>query len=96
MQNECLRGAELCGKSEHLIEMLAYYSRLATEAAAVGLLLLPLIYIVHKLVKMLPIDARFRPGVTIFVAGAAFHLLAEFSGMNKWYCGNSAAKLFGK
>lgn len=76
-----------------MLEMLAYYKQLAIEAISVGALLIPIIFLVSKLVKMTPIQARFRPGVTIFLAGAFFHLFAEFSGINKWYLENSAAKM---
>jgi hypothetical protein len=47
------------------------------EAILVGLLLIPVYWIVEK--------ARFSKWVTLFLAGAVFHILAELSGINRAY-----------
>lgn len=47
------------------------------EAVLVGLFLLPLYWIVEK--------AGFSKWITVFLAGALFHLTAELTGMNKAY-----------
>lgn len=49
------------------------------EATLVGLFLLPMFWIAEKLV------GSYGKWVTIFVAGALFHLTAEFTGINKAY-----------
>lgn len=73
--------------------MLGYYKQLAIEAVVVGALLVPLFYLVSMILKKVPMEARFRSGLTIFLAGASFHLVAEFGGMNKYFLENSAAKM---
>ena len=47
------------------------------EAVLVGLFLLPLFWATEKL--------GFSKWITVFLAGALFHLTAEFSGINKAY-----------
>ena len=47
------------------------------EAILVGLALLPIFWAVEKL--------KLSKWVTVFVAGAAFHLVAEVTGVNKMY-----------
>lgn len=47
------------------------------EAIVVGLALIPIYWLVQKLGQ--------RKWVTIFLAGAVFHLLAEVLGINKAY-----------
>lgn len=47
------------------------------EAIFVGLFLLPVFWITEKL--------GMSKWVTVFLAGALFHLVAEFSGINKAY-----------
>jgi len=47
------------------------------EAILVGLLLIPVYWIVEK--------ARFSKWVTLFLAGAVFHILAEITGINRAY-----------
>jgi hypothetical protein len=47
------------------------------EAVLVGLFLLPVFWISEKF--------GFSKWITVFVAGVLFHLIAEFSGINKAY-----------
>jgi hypothetical protein len=47
------------------------------EALFVGLFLLPIYYLVEKI--------GYSKWITVFLAGALFHLAAEFSGLNKAY-----------
>jgi hypothetical protein len=47
------------------------------EAILVGLLLLPVFWVTEK--------AGFSKWVTIFLAGALFHITAELTGINKAY-----------
>ena len=49
------------------------------EALIVGLALLPMVWIVEK---VLPAQGKW---VKLFVAGVLFHLVAEFTGVNKAY-----------
>lgn len=52
---------------------------LILEAVLVGLFLLPIVWVVEK---VLPGQGKW---VKIFVAGALFHLVAEVTGVNKAY-----------
>ena len=66
-----------------------YTQQLALEAATVGALFVPWTYIVSGvLVRLNP-----RSAVTMFVAGATFHLLAEATGFNEYYLEHSAAQM---
>jgi len=47
------------------------------EAVIVGLLLLPIFWVTEK--------AGFSKWVTVFIAGALFHITAELTGINKAY-----------
>ena len=69
-----------------------YVEQLATEAAAVGALLVPAVMLVSGIVELLPLPERFKPAASIFLAGAGFHLAAEASGLNDWYLYHSAAQ----
>tara|TARA_B100001094_G_scaffold311528_1_gene347284 strand:+ start:1888 stop:2085 length:198 start_codon:yes stop_codon:yes gene_type:complete len=56
---------------------------LLVEAIVVGLIFLILGIFAKKL--------KLNEPMTLFVAGAAGHLLFEVSGANKWYCANGNA-----
>jgi hypothetical protein len=49
------------------------------EALLVGLFLIPVFWVAEKVV------GGYGKWVVVFVAGALFHLAAEFSGINKAY-----------
>jgi hypothetical protein len=49
------------------------------EALLVGLALIPVFWVAEK------VAGRYGKWVVVFVAGALFHLAAEFSGINKAY-----------
>ena len=70
-----------------------YTQQLALEAATVGAAFVPWSYIVSGLLTRLIKQPRQREMVSIFVAGATFHLLAEATGLNEYYLRNSAAQM---
>jgi hypothetical protein len=59
-----------------------------TEALVVGVGLTILAYILQMINKDLWTKNFY---MTMFALGVFFHLLAEFSGINKWYCKNGNA-----
>lgn len=54
------------------------------EAGIIGLVLLPLYWIAERVV------GSYGKWVTLFVAGAGFHLLFEVTGLNKAYAQRKA------
>lgn len=68
--------------------------KLYTEAAAVGLALVPLYYVVRRATTAFRLDSfagSSKETVDLFICGALFHLLAEETGLNEWYLTNSHA-----
>ena len=61
-----------------------YYTTLVSEAAATGVMLVPVFRLSQRL-------APNNPLLQIFLAGAAFHLVAEATGINAWYVQHGAA-----
>ncbi len=70
-----------------------YSEQLALEAVTVGALFLPWTYIVSGAIQRLPVAAFAKSPLSIFVAGAGFHLVCEFTGINDYYLKNSAAHM---
>ena len=70
-----------------------YPKQLAIEAVSVGAAFVPFQYIVSGLVARSAIAPRYQPWVSIFLAGAGFHLVAEATGLNNWYLHHSAASM---
>ena len=59
--------------------------QLGKEAVAVGLGLVPIYFVVNE---VLPNSQQW---MKLAVAGASFHLLCEYYGINNWYLNNSVA-----
>ena len=70
-----------------------YRKQLAIEAATVGAAFVPWSYIVSGLMAKTRLQPRLQGMVSIFIAGATFHLLAEATGLNEYYLRNSAAQM---
>jgi hypothetical protein len=68
-----------------------YAEQLTLEAVTVGGLFIPWSYIVSGIIYRLPVPQGSKSALTVFAAGASFHLVAEFSGLNDYYLKNSAA-----
>ena len=64
---------------------MSYATQLATEAVVVGVALIPLFLLVNSQIR--------NQSAALFVSGAAFHLLCEVSGLNKWYLSNGASSM---
>ena len=63
--------------------------KLIIEASAVGLGLVLLWYLFNMLSEK--VSKKDNLIISLFIVGAVFHLIAEFSGINKWYCKNGNA-----
>ncbi len=63
--------------------------KLIIEASAVGLGLVVLWYVFNMLSEK--VSKKENIIISLFVVGASFHLIAEFTGMNQWYCRNGNA-----
>lgn len=63
--------------------------KLIIEAVAVGFGLVVLWYLFNIINKRF--SNKDNIIISLFIVGALFHLIAEFSGVNKWYCRNGNA-----
>ena len=63
--------------------------KLIIEASAVGLGLVVLWYLFSMLSEK--VSKKDNLIISLFIVGASFHLIAEFTGMNQWYCTNGNA-----
>lgn len=70
-----------------------YRKQLAIEAVTVGATFVPWSYMVSGFVRKVPALARYDPWISVFISGAGYHLIAEATGLNKWYLFNSAASM---
>jgi len=64
---------------------MSYATQLATEAVVVGGMLIPMYLLTEQFIK--------NKMAALFVSGAAFHLLCEVTGLNKWYLTNGASSM---
>ena len=71
----------------------AYGTQLAFEAVSVGALFVPWSYVISGVIGRFPMSNALRMPVSVFVAGAGFHLLCEATGLNDYYLTNSAAHM---
>ena len=69
--------------------MMKISQKLIIEASAVGFGLVVLWYLFNILSEKFTKNDNIA--VTLFIVGALFHLIAEFTGLNKWYCLNGNA-----
>jgi hypothetical protein len=63
--------------------------KLIIEASAVGFGLVVLWYLFSMLSEK--VSKKDNLIASLFIVGASFHLIAEFTGMNQWYCKNGNA-----
>ncbi len=80
-------------------------STVLVEAVIVGILLIVFTYIAQYIVKVLGWPTQNMPEVcaswndthvmeaTLFMAGAIFHLVFEYTGLNEWYARNYVAAI---
>ena len=71
----------------------SYVEQLAIEAVTVGALFVPWTYIVSGIITQMPLSSTIKMPISLFVAGAGFHLVAEASGLNDYYLTNSASHM---
>jgi hypothetical protein len=58
------------------------------EASIVGIGLVVLVYIFKQLDVYIPDLFGYKEIQTLFIVGALFHLLCEYTGVNVWYAKN--------
>ena len=63
------------------------FIKLMFEALTIGLMTLVLAYIITKLMKK-----EFSHGTIFFLTGFFIHVIFEYLGFNKWYCGLRCAE----
>jgi hypothetical protein len=64
--------------------------QLAHEAVTIGAVLTPVYAVVRELVEELNFEnERSKDYISVFVAGALFHILAEATGVNEYYIKHS-------
>jgi hypothetical protein len=56
-----------------------------TEATIVGIILILLFYVIQNLTDDLIKNNKYKFILQLFMTGALFHLIFEFSGLNIWY-----------
>jgi hypothetical protein len=66
---------------------------LLTEAAIVGAALVPVYIATHAVTATLGLSRMTHEYLAIFLAGGAFHLICEATGVNDWYLDNGVAAL---
>lgn len=71
----------------------AYERQLGVEAVVVGVASIPVFLATEQVVKLFRASDFTTKVWTIFLSGAYFHLIAEGTGVNKWYLENSAASM---
>lgn len=64
--------------------------QLVVEALVVGAAMLPVWWVTTRFTSSMNFGAE-KAAVDVFVSAAAFHLLAEQSGVNEWFLSNSHA-----
>jgi hypothetical protein len=72
------------------------FSTIAKEALFVGAILILLVYIVTYCMKYFnyPMgkgkdwNSHYFMEVSLLISGAAFHIICEYTGLNKWYVDN--------
>jgi hypothetical protein len=69
----------------------AYERQVYQEAAVVGLTMLPMWVLVSRATDFFGIRPVWKSALDVALAGAAFHLIAEESGVNAWYVQHGAA-----
>lgn len=77
-----------CGHEEHRSKDV---SSLYGEALVVGLSLVPVWFAVRSVTTLARIDLQSKAAIDVAIAGFLFHMIAEETGVNKWYLTNSHA-----
>ena len=68
--------------------MMKISQKLIIEAVVVGIGLMVLWYLMNLVDQNI---WKKNMLVSMFITGVVFHLIAEFTGVNKWYCTNGNA-----